>query len=110
MNRAIELRLAKLESVALQLPSDFDHLTLDELRVDLLEAYSEILDRGALSAIEMQEVRNWHQVIVDDITLTVELRAAARPYPVPCDSYADGIAKAAKAGQHWAANRPTCPL
>jgi hypothetical protein len=66
MTRAIELRLSKLESATPRLPSDYDHLTLDELRVDLLEGYSEILDRGGLSLIELQEVRNWRQAIVND--------------------------------------------
>jgi hypothetical protein len=100
MTRAIELRILKLEAQSPAPPSDFDHLTLDELRVDLLGAYSEILDRGGLPAIDLQEVRNWHQAIVDDITLTVELRSGARPYPVPLHSYADTVAKAA---ERWAA-------
>jgi hypothetical protein len=100
VNRAIELRLAKLESVAPQSPSDFDHLTLDELRVDLLKAYSEILVQGGLSAIEMQEVRNWRQAIVDDITQTVELRSGIRSYPVPLYNYANTVAKAA---ERWTA-------
>jgi hypothetical protein len=38
--------------------------------VQLLEGYSDILDRGDLPATELQEVRDWYQAIVDDITLT----------------------------------------
>jgi hypothetical protein len=104
MNRANELRISKLEARAPAPPSDFDHLTLDELRVYLLETYSEAFpdhaERVGLSAIEMQEFRNWHQAFVDGITLTVELRSGARPYPIPLRSYAESVAKAA---ERWAA-------
>jgi hypothetical protein len=55
-----------------------------------------ILDRGGLSAIETQEVRDWRQAIVDDITQTVELRFGVRPYPVPLHGYAETIAEAAE--------------
>jgi hypothetical protein len=104
MTRAVELRILKLEARSPAPPSSFDHMTADELRVYLLEEYSGIFpdqaDRGGLSAIEMQEVRNWRQAIVDDITLTVKLRCGIRPYPVPWASYADTVAKAA---ERWAA-------
>jgi hypothetical protein len=100
MNRAIELRLAKLETAAPPISSGLDAFTADELMVQLLEGYSEILDRGDLSTTELQEVRNWCQAIIDDITLTVELRTGARPYPVPRASYAATVAQAA---ERWAA-------
>jgi hypothetical protein len=100
MNRAIEIRLAKLENAAPPVSSGLDAFTSDELMVQLLEGYSEILDRGDLPAAELREVRNWRQAIVDDIALTVELRSGIRSYPVPLGSYADSVAQAAR---RWAA-------
>jgi hypothetical protein len=96
MTRTIERRILKLEARSPAPPSDFDHLTLDELRVYPLETYSEAfpdhVNRSGLSAIEMQEFRNWHQAFVDGITQTVELRRGIRPYSVPWGSYAEKIA------------------
>jgi hypothetical protein len=100
MNRAMEIRLAKLETAAPSAPSGFDAFTADELMVQLLEGYSEVLARGDLPAAELQEVRNWRQAIVDDISMTIELRTGARPYPVPRASYAATVAEAA---DRWAA-------
>jgi hypothetical protein len=104
MTRAVELRILKLEARSPAPPSSFDHMISDQLRVYLLETYPEIFpdrtDRGGMSTIEMQQLRNWHQAIVDDITLTVELRSGIRPYPVPWASYAERVAKAA---ERWAA-------
>jgi hypothetical protein len=100
MNRSIELRLAKLENAAPPVAHGLEVFTSDELMVQLLEGYSEILDRGDLPAAESQEVRNWRQAIVDDITLTVALRYGAITYPVPGESYAAAVAKAA---DRWAA-------
>jgi hypothetical protein len=100
MNRTLELRLAKLETAAPPIASGLDAFTADELMVQLLEGYSEILDRGDMPAAELQEVRNWRQTIIDDIRLTVDLRAGARPYPVPRATYAETVARAA---ERWAA-------
>jgi hypothetical protein len=100
MNRAMETRLAKLETAAPSAPSGFDAFTADELMVQLLEGYSEILCRGDLPAAELQEVRNWRQAIVDEISMTIELRAGDRPYPVPRASYAATVAQAA---ERWTA-------
>jgi hypothetical protein len=100
MNRAMEIRLAKLETAAPVAPSGFDAFTADELMVQLLEGYSEILSRGDLPAAELQEVRNWRQALVDDITMTIELRTGVRPYPVPRASYAATVTQAA---ERWAA-------
>jgi hypothetical protein len=99
MNRATELRLAKLERTAPRPASGFDAFTSDELLIQLLEGYSEILNRSEPAA-ELQEVRNWRQAIVDDITLTIELRCGLRPYPVPLASYAATVDQAAA---RWAA-------
>jgi hypothetical protein len=69
--------------------------------VQLLEGYSEILERGDLPAAELQEVRNWRQSIVDDIALTIELRSGIRPYAVPACTYAASVDRAA---ERWAAS------
>jgi hypothetical protein len=95
MNRAIELRLCKLETAVPLPPSGFDEFTSDELMIQLLEGYTEILDRGDLPAAELQEVRNWRQAIVDDIRVTANLRSGLCPYPVPLGSYANSVAQAA---------------
>jgi hypothetical protein len=100
MNRATELRILKLETAVPALPSDFSDLTSDELMVQLLEGYSEILERANLPAAELQEVRNWRQAIIDDITLTANLRSGRRPYQVPLCSYTASVAQAA---ERWAA-------
>jgi hypothetical protein len=100
MNRATELRILKLETAVPALPSEFSDLTSDELMVQLLEGYSEILERANLPAAELQEVRNWRQAIVEDITLTANLRSGLCPYPVPLGSYAASVAQAA---ERWAA-------
>jgi hypothetical protein len=100
MSRAIEVRLAKLENAAPPVASGLDAFTADELMVQLLEGYSDILDRGDLPAAELQEVRNWHQAIVDDIAQTVGLRLGVQPYAVPLHSYAASIAQVA---ERWAA-------
>lgn len=95
MNRAIKLRIQRLETVAPAPPKRFDELTSDELMVQLLEGYSRFLDRDDLPIAELQDVQNWCQAIVDDITLTLQLRAGIRHYPVPRCSYAGSIAHAA---------------
>ena len=95
MTRAIELRILKLEASSPARPNDFEHLTSDELMVQLLEGYSEILERGGLPAAELQEVKNWRQAIVDDLTLTANLRSGLCPYPVPLGSYQATVARAA---------------
>lgn len=100
MNRAIEIRLAKLETAAPPTEAGLEAFTADELMVQLLEGYSEILDRGGLQATELQEVRNWRQAIVDEIRLTVKLQVGIRPHPIPMASYAATVAQAA---ERWAA-------
>jgi hypothetical protein len=100
MNRATEVRLAKLENATPPAASGLDAFTDDELMVQLLDGYSKILDRGDVSAAELQEVRNWRQAIIDDVSLTIELRSGIRSYPVPLASYTASVALAA---ERWAA-------
>jgi ATP-dependent Lon protease len=52
-----------LENAAPPASSGLDGFTADELMVQLLEGYSEILNRGDLPAAEMQGVRNWRQTV-----------------------------------------------
>jgi hypothetical protein len=97
MNRAIELRLVELESAAPRAPSSFDHLTLDELRVRLLEAYSEIL--GPRRPVR-DRIAGGSELAAGDRQRHVELRSGIRPYRVPLHSYASSVAQAA---ERWAA-------
>jgi hypothetical protein len=59
------------------------------------------LDRTDLPAAELQEVQNWRRVIVDDISLTANLRSGFWTRLPVVGSYQDDLAFAAR---RWAAD------